>query len=66
MCVYQERGYENRRDYLENLASEYGVRKDVVFTLAQLLGKEEDWDGLVTSLQDIEGNEEYADLGDDY
>lgn len=47
--VYQQNGFTSRQDYLNNLADEYG---DVVFDLADLLGEAEDFDGLVTSLED--------------
>lgn len=53
MNVYQENGYSGRRDYLECLADEMGVDKDTVFMLASLLGPSEDFDGLVTSLEDM-------------
>jgi hypothetical protein len=52
MNIYQENGYENRRDYLENLALDYGIDKNEVFTIACLLGKDEDFDGLVSMLDD--------------
>ena len=48
--VYQQNGFTSRQDYLNNLADEYG---DVVFDLADLLGETEDFDGLVTSLEDF-------------
>ena len=47
--VYQQNGFTSRQDYLNNLAEEYN---DVVFDLADLLGEAEDFDGLVTSLED--------------
>ena len=47
--VYQQNGFTSRQDYLNNLAEEYG---DVVFDLADVLGETEDFDGLVTSLED--------------
>lgn len=53
MNIYQEHGYENRRDYLESLASEYEVDEETVFMLAGMLGKSEDFDGLVSELEDI-------------
>jgi len=53
--IYQEKGYESREDYLENLSEDYGVCYDTVLLLAELLGEEEDFDGLVTSLEDVEG-----------
>ena len=40
--VYQQNGFTSRQDYLNNLAEEYN---DVVFEV-------EDFDGLVTSLED--------------
>jgi hypothetical protein len=50
--VYAMNGYKNRRDYLENLALDMGIEKDIVFSLASLLGSVEDFDGLVSSLED--------------
>ena len=52
MNIYQENGYANRRDYLENLALDYGMDKTEVFTIASLLGRDEDFDGLVSMLDD--------------
>ena len=53
MSIYPDEGYKNRRDYLENLADDYGVDRDTVFTLAAMLGSSEDFDGLVTAVEDI-------------
>ena len=52
MSVYKKNGYENRKHYLENLAEWNGVDKEVVFELAAILGPNEDFDGLVTSVED--------------
>jgi hypothetical protein len=52
MSVYTEYGYENRRDYLESLADDLGIDKQTVFAIAGLLGASEDFDGLVTTLED--------------
>ena len=52
MTIYQREGYDNRRAYLEALADDTGVDLHTVFTLAELLGPAEDFDGLVTSLED--------------
>lgn len=52
MSIYEENGFKNRRDYLEALADDYGVPVQTVFTLAALLGPSEDFDGLVTTVQD--------------
>lgn len=54
MNVYQDNGYENRREYLECLAEDYDVTLDVVLNLAGLLGKSEDFDGLVIALEDAQ------------
>lgn len=51
--VYKDHGYEDRKDYLESLAEDYP--REVVMALADLLGPEEDFDGLVTMLEDHDG-----------
>lgn len=48
--IYQENGFENREAYLANLCDEYP--EDMVRALAEILGPTEDFDGLVTSLED--------------
>lgn len=53
MSVYTENGYQGRENYLTCLAEEHGVDVDYVFTLAELLGHDEDFDGLVTSIEEI-------------
>lgn len=53
MNTYQEHGYESRMEYLESLAEEYDVHLDTVMLLADTLGAEEDFDGLLTSLDDV-------------
>ena len=52
MDEYTRLGYKNRIDYLKNLAEDYGVPYHAVRTLAGVLGENEDFDGLVTSLED--------------
>lgn len=49
---YTENGFVSRRAYLENLAEEYGIDRTTVFAMAQLLGPSEDFDGLVSALED--------------
>lgn len=50
---YQAFGYENREDYLSCLAEDYGLSlEQVVRPLADLLGPTEDFDGLVSALED--------------
>jgi hypothetical protein len=52
MSAYQEMGYRSRRDYLDTLADDMGVDRTTVYAMAQMLGPNEDFDGLVTSLED--------------
>lgn len=53
MSIYEENGYENRKDYLECQADWYGIEVSKVMYLAEILGENEDFDGLVTSLEDM-------------
>lgn len=50
---YQADGAIDRFGYLEDLAADHGVEFDVVLTLVDVLGPEEDFDGLVASLEDL-------------
>jgi hypothetical protein len=52
MNIYTENGYKNRKDYLNQLAYEMGVDTETVFFMASTLGADEDFDGLITSLED--------------
>ncbi len=47
---YQENGYKNRYEYLESLREQYGA--DKVNALLTVLPPSEDFDGLVTELED--------------
>ena len=53
--IYQQKGYEDRKDYLKSLSEDYGVPYYMVLEIANMLGETEDFDGLVTSLEDAEG-----------
>jgi hypothetical protein len=53
--MYEMNGYENRQDYLEQLADEYACPMETVLELSAVLGKEEDFDGLVSAMKDWEG-----------
>jgi hypothetical protein len=57
-----------REEYLESLAEEYDVPIGEVKLLAEILGEDEDYDGLVSTLEDAEAlgmfHEEY-DLSDE-
>ena len=50
--IYTDNGYTDRAEYLDSLAEEYGMDINVVLNLAEILGPNEDFDGLVTTLQD--------------
>lgn len=52
MTIYQENGFESRKEYLLDLADNMGMDASIVFALADMLGSNEDFDGLVTSLED--------------
>lgn len=54
LTVYQQHGYYNRIDYLRCMSEDYGVPIEMVKMLADILGPNEDFDGLVTSLEDYE------------
>jgi hypothetical protein len=49
---YINNGYKDRGDYLKNLADDYGIDSMIVNELAGMLGPNEDFDGLVTELED--------------
>lgn len=51
--IYKENGYENREDYLNAMAEEHDLSIHTVMAIADMLGPNEDFDGLVTSLEDI-------------
>jgi len=53
MSAYEDNGYPNRREYLKGLAEDFGVPLNVVLEIASVLGPDEDFDGLITELDDI-------------
>ena len=52
MSIYTDNGYASRREYLTELALDMGIKVEDVFALADILGPNEDFDGLVTMLED--------------
>lgn len=52
---YKENGYTDRNHYLSCVAQDFDVDEGVVFALADVLGPDEDFDGLIFSLEDMEG-----------
>ncbi|ALS22262.1 hypothetical protein [Paenibacillus naphthalenovorans] len=55
--IYQENGYTNRREYLESLAEDYGVSLETVLAIADMYGESEDFDGLLSALEDAQDME---------
>ena len=52
MTVYEENGFTSRKEYLQSLAEDYDMEYDTVVMLAITLGATEDFDGLLTALED--------------
>ena len=53
--IYQQNGYDSRADYLRSLSDNLGVDLETVHMAAAMLGPNEDFDGLVTNLEDYAG-----------
>lgn len=49
MTIYTDNGYADRKEYLDMLREEYGPLVDILITV---LPASEDFDGLVTELED--------------
>lgn len=49
MSIYTDNGYANREEYLDMLRDDYGPLVDILITV---LPASEDFDGLVTELED--------------
>lgn len=52
--IYQTNGYKSRKHYLKCMSEDYNVPETVVFSLAQMLGENEDFDGLINAIEDAE------------
>lgn len=52
MSTYTDHGYADRNTYLEELAEQAETNSYLVYAAAELLGPEEDFDGLLTTLSD--------------
>jgi len=52
MTIYEENGFTSRKEYLQSLAEDYDMDYEDVEMLAATLGATEDFDGLVTALED--------------
>lgn len=54
MSIYTDNGYDSRKDYLNSLSDDYGIEIETVYVIADMLGPIEDFDGLVSTLQDMD------------
>lgn len=54
MSIYKENGYNSRGSYLNQMSEDYGIDIDTVLELSDLLGPEEDFDGLIVALDDYD------------
>jgi hypothetical protein len=55
--VYKANGFADRNDYLRDVAENYGFTFKTVRMLADMLGENEDFDGLISHLSEIEWND---------
>ena len=50
--VYEDNGYKNRTEYLWSLTEDHNVSIETVRLYSDLLGPNEDFDGLVSALEE--------------
>jgi hypothetical protein len=50
----EDYGFDTLEDYLQDLSEQYGVPEDVIYSLYDVLGEFELFDGLVSAIQDAE------------
>ena len=50
---------KERKAYLIGLADDFGLNQDIVFMAADMLGENEDYYGLVTTLEDYADSRDY-------
>ncbi len=55
MNIYEQKGFKDRFAYLRSLADQYGIDFTIVAPIAAVLGENEDFDGLISELEDIAG-----------
>ena len=56
--IYMNAGYQDRTAYLESLANQYETDFETVEMLSDFLGHNEDFDGLISALEEMD---EYLD-----
>lgn len=57
--IYVQNGYSDREHYLRELAEQFELDYDSVKLMADFLGPNEDFDGLVSTLEDMPELEDY-------
>jgi hypothetical protein len=60
MSIYKQHGFDTRREYLIDLGDSYGIDSTIVFALADMLGTNEDFDGLVNALEDYQFSSDFG------
>jgi hypothetical protein len=55
--AYKANGYKDREDYLNSLADNRGIDPMTVSLITDMLGPSEDFDGLVSELEDFDWEE---------
>lgn len=58
--VYQSKGYADREDYLNSLRDTYGA--DAVNAFISFMPPSEDFDGLITDLEDYTSGDNFYDM----
>lgn len=53
MSIYTDNGYSNRKDYLRQVSENYGIEYYTLLELAELMGETEDFDGLISTIEDM-------------
>jgi hypothetical protein len=53
MTIYEENGFKNRHHYISSLAEARGLDEEIALSMANFFGPNEDFDGLVNTLDDI-------------
>ena len=52
--IYQQNGFKDRYEYLMHLSDMYGIPYDTIRIAADMLGPSEDFDGLITMIEEWE------------
>lgn len=51
--IYQDKGYKDRKAYLQEVADMHRVPIEAVHSIAEVLGPGEDFDGLIAMIEDF-------------